>query len=184
MAGVTKLTVPSQSGAVAIYRINFTVLKSSVSYLTDIALDGVSIAGFDSSVYTYNIVLPIGTTVMPVVSWAPGDVYHSINCTLGGLNGTTRIVVRAQDNSVSTYLLQLSVAQANNTTLTDLRVGGVTISGFDPEVTTYQYLLPRGTTVLPEVTYTAYDSFQTIRLTSGGVEGETRIVVRSQTGDM
>ena len=94
------------------------------------------------------------------------------------------MVVRAQDNSVYTYLLQLSVAQGNNTTLTDVRVGGVTISGFDPEVTTYQYLLPRGTTVLPEVTYTPYDSFQTIRLTSGGVEGETRIVVRSQTGDM
>ena len=180
--GVTKITVTSQSGAVAIYRITFSTAKSSNSYLTDITLDGVTITGFDASVTSYQVILPIGTTVMPTVAWSAGDTYQNISFTSGGINGTSRIVVRAQDNSVTTYTIAMSVAQADNATLLDLKVAGSTITGFRPDSTYYTYLLPRGTTELPEIIYTPYDAFQTIRRTDGGIDGETRITVRAQSG--
>lgn len=40
----------------------------------------------------------------------------------------------------------------------------------------------RGTTVLPEITYTAHDEYQTITVRNGGIEGGVKIIVKSQVG--
>jgi len=180
--GVTKITVTAASGAVSIYRITFSTLKSNISTLGDLTVGGTTISGFDSNTFDYTYTLPIGTTTLPAIAWTAGDTYQTILKTDGGINGTTRIVVRAQDGTTNTYAITFSVSQATVSTLLDLRVGGVTITDFAPETLSYTYVLPRGTVSLPEINYTPYDAYQTIRKVEGGVNGETKITVKSQSG--
>ena len=180
--GITRITVTAQNGTVSIYRISFTTLKSSVNTLNDILLNGVSLPGFNATQTSYSVVLPIGTTTLPEITWISGDIYQTVTPSYGGVSGNTRLVVKAQDNSTKTYTISFSVAQANVSTLLDIQIGGVSLTNFDPNVTTYNYLLPRGTTVLPAITYTVYDAYQTIRKIEGGVNGATSITVKAQTG--
>ncbi len=180
--GVTKITVTAASGAQSIYRITFSVPKSSNASLSDLRVNGTTIPNFDPNTLVYNYEFPIGTTTAPVVTYTAGDEYQIITKMDGGLNGTTRIIVQAQNGSVKTYVINFSVARADNTTLLDIKVGGVSIPNFDPNVYTYTYKLARGTTVLPEITYTAHDEYQTITVRNGGIEGGVKIIVKSQVG--
>ena len=50
--------------------------ESTYSYLDDIKVDGVSIADFDATKQDYTINLPIGTEVLPEISWVKGDEYQ------------------------------------------------------------------------------------------------------------
>ncbi|NCA79257.1 MAG: hypothetical protein EOM76_03580, partial [Sphingobacteriia bacterium] len=180
--GVTKITVTAQNGTITIYRITFITLKSSVATLTDLQIDGTTIAGFDGNIFTYNYELPIGTTALPAITWTAGDAYQTINIIKGDINGTTKIIVKAQNGTTNTYNIIFSVAQADNTTLTAITIGGVLIPGFTPTILEYNYVLPRGTTVLPEIGYTQHDEYQTVIVRKGGLDGDTKITVKAQTG--
>ncbi len=180
----TKITVKSQSGAQTIYRITFVIAQSSISTLKDIQLDGVSIVGFDPIKTSYKVELSQGTTVAPKITYVKGDDYQTVTLTEGGLTGVTRIVVKAQSGAVTTYTIEFVVVKSSNSTLNAIMLDGVLIEGFTSDVTTYNVTLPRGTTKLPEITWTPGDASQTIRIAEGGVNGETKITVKAQTGDI
>ena len=180
----TKITVKSQSGAQTIYRITFVIAQSSISTLKDIQLDGVSIVGFDPIKTSYKVELSQGTTVAPKITYVKGDDYQTVTLTEGGLTGVTRIVVKAQSGAVTTYTIEFVVVKSSNSTLKAIMLDGVLIEGFTSDVTTYNVTLPRGTTKLPEITWTPGDASQTIRIAEGGVNGETKITVKAQTGDI
>lgn len=182
--GVTKITVTAQNGTKTIYRISFSAEKSSVSTLTDIKVGGTSIPGFASEKTNYTYTLPVGTTELPEITYTQGDEYQTVTLTLGTVNGITRLIVKAQDGTTTTYTIVFSVEQASVATLLDIQIGGVSIPGFEPTQPNYTYVLPRGTQELPEITYTLHDDYQTVRITEGGVEGDTRITVRAQSGDI
>jgi hypothetical protein len=179
-----KITVKSQSGAQTFYRIKFIIAQSTISTLNDIQLDGVSIEGFDPTKTAYKVELPQGTTVAPKITFVKGDDYQTITLTEGGLTGTTRILVKAQSGAVTTYTIEFVVVKSSNSKLNAIMLDGQLIEGFASDVTTYNVTLPRGTTKLPEITWTPGDASQTIRLTEGGVNGETKITVKAQTGDV
>ena len=180
----TKITVKSQSGAQTIYRITFVISQSSISTLKDIQLDGVSIEGFEATKTSYKLELPQGTTIAPKITFVKGDEYQKVTFTEGGLTGVTRIVVQAQNGAVTTYTIEFVVVKSSNSTLQAIMLDGVLIEGFASDITTYNVVLPRGTTKLPEITWTSGDASQTIRMTEGGVNGETKITVKAQTGDV
>jgi len=180
--GVTKITVTAASGAQSIYRITFSAPKSSNALLQDLKVNGTTLPNFDPNTLTYNYEFPIGTTNSPTVSYTSGDAFQTITKIDGGLNGSTRIIVQAQNGFVNTYLINFSVARADNTTLLDIKIGGVSIPNFDANTYNYTYKLERGTTSLPAITYTAHDPFQTITVRNGGIDGETKIIVKSQIG--
>lgn len=183
--GITKITVKAQNGInTSIYRISFPLTKSSNSKLSDLKVGGVTLPDFSADVTSYSYVLPVGTTELPAVTWIQGDDYQSVRAIYGGVNGTTKIIVTAQDGTVTTYSIAFSVTQASNSTLKDIKVGGVSIEGFMPEKTEYFIVLPRGTKTLPEITYTPYDELQKITKIEGGVNGVTRITVKAQSGDV
>ncbi|MBQ6732621.1 MAG: hypothetical protein IJR06_05840 [Paludibacteraceae bacterium] len=183
--GITKITVKAQNGInTSIYRISFPLTKSSNSKLSDLKVGGVTLPDFSADVTSYSYVLPVGTTELPAVTWTQGDDYQSVKAIYGGVNGTTKIIVTAQDGTVTTYSIAFSVTQASNSTLKDIKVGGVSIEGFMPEKTEYFIVLPRGTKTLPEITYTPYDELQKITKIEGGVNGVTRITVKAQSGDV
>ncbi len=180
--GTTKITVTSQSGAVSIYRITFSTAKSSVSTLQSLMVDGVEIVGFDPETVSYVVNLGVGVTAMPAITWVAGDEYQTITFVNGGLTGTSRVVVKAQDGTVKTYSIKFNVSESSVSTLLDIQVGGVSIVGFASDVFTYDIQLPRGTTALPDITWTVADALQTVRKVEGGVNGETRITVKAQSG--
>lgn len=183
--GTTKITVKAQNNInTSIYRISFPLTKSSNSKLADLKVGGVTLPGFSADVTSYSYVLPVGTTVLPAVTWTQGDDFQTVKPIYGGVNGTTKIVVTAQDGTVTTYSIAFSVTQATNSTLKDIKVGGESIQGFSPDVTEYSIVLPRGTKVLPEITYTPYDNLQQITKKEGGVNGVTTIRVKAQSGDV
>ena len=180
----TKITVKSQSGAQTIYRITFVIAQSSVSTLADIQLDGISVEGFEPTKTSYHIELPQGTTVAPKVSFVKGDEYQTVTLTEGGLTGTTRIVVKAQSGAVTTYTIDFVVVKSSNSRLNAIMLNGVMLEGFASDIVVYNVTLPRGTTKLPEITWTPGDASQIIRMADGGVNGETKITVKAQTGDV
>ncbi len=180
--GETRIVVTAQSGAVSTYRINFSTVKSSISTLNNIFIDGTPIQGFSPSTTVYNVTLPIGTNEMPDITYERGDEYQTVTPYIGTLNSTSRLIVAAQNGDVTSYEIKFTVQQANISTLNDILVNGTSISNFNPDSLTYHIVLPRGTNTMPEITYMPADNTQTIRMAEGGLGGVTRITVKAQTG--
>jgi len=181
--GTVTITVTAGNGEQSRYRIIFSTAKSSISTLNMIYLDGQPLEGFSADKKEYTVSLPIGTTALPEITWEQGDPYQTVVPTLGGLNGKTRITVTAGDGSTTVYQITFSVQLATNATLNSIKVGGVELPDFDPNVFEYSYSLPMGTTTMPEVTYEQHDEFQTITVRNGGINGDYKITVRPQSGN-
>lgn len=182
--GTTKIIVTAESGATSIYRLAFSTAMSDNATLKDIKVNGVSVPGFDPAVTSYKVDLPSGTAETPEVTYVKGDEYQTVQVNNGGLNGITRLIVKAQAGNRTTYSVEISVPASSNSTLNDILLDGVSLENFNPNTTDYTVRLPRGTTQLPVITWVKGDATQTVDKREGGVNGETRITVRSQTGSV
>ncbi len=181
--GTSRITVKAASGDEKVYKIVFNTLKSDVDFLTNIYLDGVPLAGFDKDVNSYNYVLPIGTTTLPVITFDKGDAWQTVTVKTNGLEGTTRIMVTAQDGTVNLYQIHFSLQKATDATLKMIFLDGIPLAGFISTQLEYTVTLPQGTTKVPTTTWTANDPWQTITLRQAtDLSGETRITVRPQEG--
>lgn len=181
--GVSKVIVVAGNGVDQNeYKIVVSTAQSSISTLNMIYLDGVALTGFDPSITAYTETLPVGTTVLPSITYEQGDEYQTVTVTPGGVNGITRITVKAQDGSTTVYQITFSVGKATNATLKMIYLDGKPLTGFDPSILDYNCPLPQGTTELPVITYEQGDPYQTITVRSGGINGDYRITVRPQSG--
>ncbi|MEW5846700.1 MAG: DUF5018 domain-containing protein [Bacteroidota bacterium] len=71
----------------------------------------------------------------------------------------------------------------NDATLSDLRVDGVTVTGFNPATLTYDVELPYGTITVPTVTYTLNDAKATaIKTDAAALPGSTTVAVTAEDG--
>jgi len=127
-----------------------------------------------------------------VVNDGSGDlvVYKSI------YTGLTMEVGRKYDvtgvvgwyNTSSKYQLYPRTADdvylyGNDAKLSDLKVDGVTVTGFDPATLTYDVELPYGTTTVPTVTYTLNDVKATaIKTDAAALPGSTTVAVTAEDG--
>ena len=164
------------------YKLTFKLEASSYSYLKSIKVGGVEVTGFEPTNLTYRIKLPLGTTSLPAITWEQGDEYQTVAIEEGGIDGTTRITVTAGNGDKSVYKLVFNTEKSDRSTLNNIYVGGVALEGFSPDLTTYTYKLPIGTTTLPEITYDQGDEWQTVNVTPGNVNGTTRITVTAGDG--
>ncbi len=181
--GVIKVIVVAGNGVEqSEYKIVVTTAKSNISTLDMIYLDGTPLAGFSSDITSYSHILPVGTTVLPTITYDQGDEYQSVKVNVGSLNGTTRIVVTAENGSSTIYQITFSVAKATNASLKMIYVDGKPLSGFDPNILDYTYVLPQGTTRMPVITYDKADEYQQISTRDGGINGDYKITVRPQSG--
>lgn len=166
-----------------IYKLNFKLEASSYSYLRDLQVGGVTVANFEPTNLTYYINLPLGTASLPAITWTKGDDYQTVTKEEGGLDGTTRISVTAGNGDKTVYKLVFSTEKSEISTLKGIKIGGMALDGFNPDVTNYTYQLPIGTTELPEIEAVANDEFQKITVTKGNVNGTTRITVTAGNGN-
>lgn len=197
--GTTVQITVSAPGATSpkTYKLNIKIEESSYSYLADLQVVGDEVSdvnpatlddptklAFDPEVTTYYVNLKMGTKQMPQILYTPGDEFQTITKDEGGIDGTTRISVLAGNKSDQTvYKLVFSTAKSEISTLAGILIGGEPLEGFAPDKTNYSYELPIGTTTLPEIKPIAHDEFQEISITTGGVNGKTRISVTAGNGN-
>lgn len=181
--GETKLLVTAQSGARTQYVLGFSVQKADVSTLEGISLGGIPLEGFSPLVTEYDIVLPVGTAVLPDIAYTVHDEYQVVTVDRGSINGTTRITVRAQSGAVTIYYLNFSVQLSSNTRLSSIVIGGEPLADFEAGKQDYSVELPAGTVELPTIEAVKADDYQTVSISKGGVNGVSVIYVQAQNGD-
>ena len=197
--GSTVQVVVAAPGATSpkTYKLNIKIEESSYSYLADLQVVGDQVAfanpakqgdssqiAFDPEITTYYVNLKMGTKELPSILYTPGDEFQTITKDEGGIDGTTRLSVLAGNKSDQTvYKLVFSTAKSEISTLAGIEVDGQPLEGFSPDITNYSYELPIGTTTLPTIKPIANDEFQEISITTGGLNGKTRISVTAGNGN-
>lgn len=180
-----QISVTTEGNAVAkVYKLNIKLEASSYSYLKDLSVEGQTIE-FVPDQFTYYFNLPLGTTALPKINYTAGDEYQKIEVASlepGVVDGTVRITVTAGNGDQSVYKLVFSTEKSSNSVLQGITIGGVALEDFAADVTNYSYTLPEGTTELPEIVAVPGDEFQTITVTTAGVNGKTRITVTAGNG--
>ena len=164
------------------YKLTYKIEASSYAYLAGISLDSQPIEGFLPEQTSYSFTLPIGTTILPVITWTQGDPYQQVAITEGGVDGTTRIVVTAAAGNTVTYRLTFSTEKSSNNSLQGIALDGTPLERFHPDTLNYTITLPAGTTSLPIVTYTPGDEYQSITLSTNTTTRTIRIVVKAGDG--
>jgi hypothetical protein len=99
------------------------------------------VPNFSPTTYVYPVPLPKGTTSTPILDYMEEDnrcvimVQHP-----DSPNSTSRVhLVTWNEDDELTYTVNFTVTLSTNPVLTDLRVDGVTISGFNPDMIYYEY---------------------------------------------
>lgn len=180
--GQYQVAVTTPGNAVAkVYKLNFKLEASSYSYLKDLQMGGY-ITNFSPEVLTYYVSLPLGTTALPAVTYEQGDEYQTVTVEEGGLDGTTKITVRAANGDETLYKIVVSTEKSEISTLNNIFLDGTPLADFSPDKTQYSVNLPIGTTALPEITVEQGDEFQSVSITLGGLNGVTRILVSAGNG--
>lgn len=89
----------------------WSIAQSSDATLSDLRVDGETIAEFSPDVLSYNVVLPFGTTMIPSVAATTNDndaEYEIIDAT--ELPGVTEVIVTAEDEETTlTYMVQFTI---------------------------------------------------------------------------
>lgn len=164
------------------YKLTYKIEASSYSHLAGIALDGIPLEGFQPEQTVYSVTLPMGATTLPAISYTTGDPYQTVTLTEGGVEGTTRIEVKAASGATTTYRLQFTTEKSSNNTLASIAVGGEAIPDFAPEMLNYTVSLPAGTKTIPAVTYTTSDDYQTVTVVLNQTLWTARLTVTAGDG--
>jgi len=189
--GTATVVMTAQNGASQTYTIKFTVAQLTDNTLKDILINGESLVGFSATKNNYDVELPLGTTKTPEVTWvsnypAGAQTITLTSNELNGSEGKATITVQVPGNkTVRTYTLNYIIKASSYAYLADLKVGGVTIDGFDPGTRNYFYDLPMGTQTLPTVTYEKGQAGQTITIDDSGIvnlSGDYKITVKAEDG--
>lgn len=179
--GTTVITVTAASGAQTKYNIICHTEKSEASHLNMIYIGGVALEGFDANVTSYTYQLTPGTTELPAITYDKGDEYEEVTISYGGLNGVTKITVKAGNGNTTVYRITFSLELSADVTLNAIYLDGKLLDGFQKDVYVYSITLPKGTEELPAITWEKGDETQTVTARYGGVNGDTKITVRAQS---
>lgn len=91
--------------------------KSSDATLSDLKVNGATVAGFAAATETYNVELPTGTTTVPTVTATKNDTKAGdpIITNATGLPGATIVKVTAEDGTtIKTYTIYFTVASSGD----------------------------------------------------------------------
>lgn len=176
------LVVTAEDGVTILtYTVSFSYMNYDAT-LSDLTVDGTTIPGFDPNVTNYQYVVP-DITPIPVVDGTTTDPLATLTTTQATeIPGDATLHVLAQDGVTElTYTVHFYTL-ANDATLADLTVMGISISGFDPLLTNYEYDVPEGQPT-PFIDGTPTDPLATLDITQAtNVPGEGMILVTAQDG--
>ncbi len=127
------------------YTLNFTVNRSNNAYLHMIRLDGKMLQDFEPQKTEYDIILPLGTKTLPVVTWETGDEQQTVRLDTISTTSLALTVTSGNEEATTEYILNFHFAQSPVNTLSDLALDGTTINGFKPEVNEYYIIFEPNT---------------------------------------
>lgn len=187
MPGTTTLNVYAEDASLKTYTIEFTLAAPSEdASLENIKVGGVKIFGFDSEVYSYDVELEPNVTKVPeVTATANNDSADLVINDATAIPGTTSIIVTAQDGTTElTYNVNFTYRPLSDVSLlSDLKVDGATVDGFDPEVYSYIIKLPIDEITPPLTAATVYDKKSSLKITNATkIPGTTNITVTAEDG--
>ncbi|MFZ4521289.1 MAG: alpha/beta hydrolase fold domain-containing protein [Bacteroidales bacterium] len=177
----------------------FTTMANTINSdatLSDIAVNGVTVAGFSSGTLTYNVELPYGTMTVPSVTATPTFGLATVAITpASSLPGSTILLVTAQDGITQlTYTVLFTIAtpssDATLSTLKWLQAGGsqsILVTGFAPATINYTMELPVEVTSLTMAAITTSASATMVITPPSNLTGTTgqrtgTVVVTAQDG--
>jgi|GEM_PF-3599314 len=122
---------------------------SSNSSLSDLMVGGTTIEGFSPTVIEYTMELPMGTTLAPAVTATVADD-NAIVIVVPPLSlpGACNITIIAEDGTMTRYSVSFTFVSDTVAKLSDLKVDGTTVDGFNSDKTDYIVELPAGTTTV------------------------------------
>ncbi|MFK5856040.1 MAG: T9SS type A sorting domain-containing protein [Bacteroidota bacterium] len=165
LPGAATVDVTSEDGLTTnTYTVNFLYNPGTDATLIDLLIAGVTIDGFDPVIYNYTYAV-IYNNPAPYVQGIPTDPLATVDDTQClSIPGDAILVVTAENGvTVLTYTVSFYFL-GFDATLSDLTVDGVTIDGFDPNITSYQYLVV-DITPIPVVDGTTTDPLATLTTT-------------------
>jgi type IX secretion system substrate protein/cadherin-like protein len=183
LPGAATVVVTSEDGLTTnTYTVNFLYTPGTDATLSDLQVAGVTIDGFDPGIYSYTqtVVYP---NPAPYVQGIPNDPLATIDDTQClTIPGDATLVVTAEDGVTTlTYTVSFSYL-GYDATLSDLTIDGTTIPGFDPNITSYQYVVD-DITPIPVVDGTTTDPLATLTVTQAPeIPGEASLQVVAQDG--
>lgn len=151
------------------------------AYLTSITADGVLLTGFQSTKYDYSIELPAGSAIPQIASVACEGAYVETTAMTVGATTTVAFTVTSEDeNTQSSYTVQITVLPSEMSTLDNLFVNNAAVEGFSADQLAYNIELPYGTTDMPAIDYVLADKNSTASVTTG--EWTATITVTAEDG--
>lgn len=156
--------------------------------LSAITINGEKLEGFAPETTEYNVELPFGTTVVPVVAATPTSSKATVSVTQAtAVNGKATIHVVAEDGTTTKdYTVQFSVAAAasEDATLASLSIDGKAIADFKADSLNYTYSVAYKAEAIPVISAEANDETATVVITQAtAIPGTATIVVTAQAGN-
>ncbi len=169
----TRYTVTAQNGQKSVYHVHYTITLSDVDTLQMIYINSLPLTGFQAQQIEYAYSIPSDMVSLPAITWLEADAYQSIQLitmpdptySSHALGQKAEIHVTAQNGQTRIYTLHFPYILSSNAHLTMIKVGGQNVAGFEETETDYVVTLPYGTTGLPAVTVTRYESSQNVDIT-------------------
>ena len=177
--GTTRIEVTAASGATSTYRLNFRLDKSSNNALQAIAVNGENLSTFHADSLNYTILLPVGTTQIPTITWTVGDQYQTVKQSINQTAMTVRLTVTAGDGTTRLYVIAFEVEKSANALLKMIYLNGDSLVGFVPE--DLDYAIEWKSATMPVVTVDA-NAGQSVAIAMPSTYGTARIVVTPEQG--
>ena len=153
------------------YTIHYTFAAEMDAALSDLQLNGETVEGFNPIVTEYSVVI-FGTEV-PTVTATPRNPDATVEITQPTADNLVATVAVTDRDSSRTYTVNITLAEAN-ADLSDLRLDGNTINGFDPAVT--EYTIASTSYNMPVITATPASEYATMEITQPIENNETQYV--------
>lgn len=147
------------------YTINFSVDTS----LSSLKIDEALVNGFSPDTLVYDITVPYGST--PQVTADSSDPGASVTITQAASVPGQAVIEVTAGGAKNTYTINFNV----DSELQSLKVNGIQVSGFSPDIYTYNVYIPEGTPVVTVLTRDPNAPVAVIQAES--VPGQAKVMV-------
>ena len=120
------------------YTVEFIIAEAEDAHLSQITVNGEPIPNFQPLVFDYEYELPFGTNLTAV---QVGATTVSSQAVIAPIIVDTLTEISVTCGALSClYTLHFTIAPEITADLADLQVDGVTVTGFDPAITSYDVI--------------------------------------------
>jgi hypothetical protein len=164
------------------YTISFSLEAGDNAFLSNLLIDSVSLPAFSKDSFFYHVLLPYGTTALPVVSATTEDERATVTITqIAQFSDTAKIQVEALNGHINEYRLCFTIDGNSNAYAANIFIDGVRLENFNRTSRNYNPVLPANYSGIPVVTAELEDANATyIVKDAEQIPGQTVIEVTAE----